>query len=88
MPKHFQAKKQKGWIYEHRHVAEQKIGRRLKKSESVHHIDGDKENNNPENIEVMNRGKHTSLHWEKMNAKQRLEMMAAAWKAIRKKKTS
>ena len=29
----------------------------------VHHIDGDKENNNPNNLEIMTQGEHTRLHW-------------------------
>lgn len=32
----------RGYAYEHRLVAEQKLGRRLRDSEEVHHIDGNK----------------------------------------------
>ena len=42
----------RGYIYEHRYVARQIVGRRLKKSEVVHHIDGDKTNNSIENLMV------------------------------------
>lgn len=42
----------RGYAYEHRLVAEQKIGRRLLPGEIVHHIDGNKQNNGPENLEV------------------------------------
>lgn len=42
----------KGYAYEHRVVAEEMIGRPLKKGEMVHHIDGDKANNTPSNIKV------------------------------------
>lgn len=42
----------RGYAYEHRLVAEQKFGRRLKPGELVHHIDGNKQNNNPENLEI------------------------------------
>ncbi len=42
----------RGYAYEHRLVAEAKIGRRLTSGEQVHHIDGDKTNNNPANLEV------------------------------------
>lgn len=43
----------RGYAYEHRIVAEQKIGRRLQSGEQVHHRDGNKQNNSPENIEIM-----------------------------------
>ena len=51
-----------GYIREHRFVAMQKIGRLLKKNEDVHHIDGNKLNNNPKNLEVIEHGKHSSMH--------------------------
>ena len=40
------------YVYEHRYVAEQKLGRKLKPKEVIHHIDGNKTNNDPDNIEV------------------------------------
>ena len=42
----------RGYAYEHRVVAEQKLGRRLVDGEIVHHVDHDKTNNAPENLEV------------------------------------
>lgn len=41
-----------GYAYEHRLVAEQKIGRRLKRGEEVHHRNGIRSDNRIENIEV------------------------------------
>lgn len=43
----------RGYAYEHRLVAEQKLGRRLRKGEIPHHINGIKTDNRPENIEVV-----------------------------------
>lgn len=46
----------------HRVVAEQKIGRKILPHEVVHHIDGNKRNNHPENLEVIPRADHSRLH--------------------------
>lgn len=43
----------RGYAYEHRIVAEKKIGRRLRKGEQIHHINENKSDNDPANIEVM-----------------------------------
>lgn len=47
----------------HRVVAEQKIGRLLLPGEVVHHIDGNKLNNDPSNLEVLSsQAEHARLH--------------------------
>ena len=43
----------RGYAYEHRLVAEKKIGRKLKPDEMIHHVDGNRQNNAPENITVV-----------------------------------
>lgn len=49
--------------YIHRIVAQEKIGRKLKSGEIVHHIDEDKTNNNPENLMVFkSRSAHICYH--------------------------
>lgn len=47
---------------EHRVVMERNLGRALRAEEVVHHRDGDKSNNSPENLEVMSQSEHASLH--------------------------
>jgi endogenous inhibitor of DNA gyrase (YacG/DUF329 family) len=50
-----------GWQYEHRLVAEAVIGRYLESREHVHHINGVKDDNRPENLEVMDGLEHAAL---------------------------
>jgi transposase len=46
---------------EHRYIMEQHIGRKLKKNEVVHHIDGDTLNNDINNLKLMTAKQHNSL---------------------------
>ena len=64
----------RGYAYEHRLVAEEKIGRRLRPGEVAHHIDGVKTNNDPANIEVVeNRRAHAFHHREPNSNKRQLD---------------
>jgi len=60
-----------GYAYEHRIVAEEKIGRRLIKGEIVHHLDENRLNNDPENLSVEpSRWHHNAKHRKLLTKKQ------------------
>lgn len=46
---------------EHRAVAEDMLGRSLTSDEAVHHIDGNRQNNDPSNLQVMTRAEHDKI---------------------------
>lgn len=52
----------KGQQYVHRVEAEKKIGRRLKKNEVVHHADGNRTNNCFNNLIIMDKIEHDTMH--------------------------
>lgn len=52
----------RGYAYEHRLVAERKAGRRLRPGEIVHHINGDKQDNHPQNLAIVNGNAEHQVH--------------------------
>lgn len=58
-----------GYIFEHRLVMEEILGRYLKKNELVHHKDHNKLNNSPNNLELITRKQHPNLHPRTRNKK-------------------
>ena len=51
-----------GYAYEHDLVLEEKLGRRLQPHEVAHHINGVRDDNRPENLEVKTRAGHALDH--------------------------
>ena len=69
---------------EHRAVMERILNRTLQPNEVVHHRNGDVTDNRPENLELLTRAEHTSLHmrgrkvaWRPLPEAQRAKIAAA-----------
>lgn len=55
-------------VFEHRYIMENHLGRKLTFNETVHHIDGNRNNNKLTNLEVLTRSEHTiKYHRKKKN---------------------
>lgn len=70
-----------GYLYEHRHVMEQHLGRYLDAREKVHHIDGNITNNAIENLVLC---QSNSEHFKKFHIKNALK----ALQCVPKERTS
>ena len=57
-------------IAEHRYLMEQKLGRKLKRREQVHHLNGIKNDNRKENLSVMELGEHQKKEHSRLRIKQ------------------
>ena len=76
-------------VDEHRYVMEQYLGRPLCRDEVVHHKDGDKSNNDIENLELMSLSEHSRQHQlgsqRSEETKQKLSEILAGHKAPNRK---
>lgn len=74
-PEHPNANKGKrnnpGYLFEHRLVMSNSLKRPLKKSEHVHHINGNKADNRIENLQIMSNSEHRKYHMGLLSCEQK-----------------
>lgn len=63
-----------GYIMEHILVMEGEIGRHLNENECVHHINRIRHDNRKENLQVMTKSEHMSMHMKERHAKRRNDL--------------
>lgn len=67
----------------HRRVTEAKLGRKLQPGEVAHHVNEDKADNAPANLEPKARGAHTSQH----NRTRKLSKLRASLRMVKEGRT-
>lgn len=74
-----------GYVLQHRLVMESVLGRLLTKDECIHHVNGNKTDNRPENLQVVTPSEHGRHHfddtitkWVKSNPKHASQIRSAA----------
>lgn len=61
-----------GKVYYHRHVYSVKIGKWIDRSYHVHHIDENKQNNDPSNLQAISPSKHSRSHYINGNKRKKV----------------
>ena len=69
-PEHPNANKQ-GYIREHRYIVSMYLGRPLRDNEEIHHINGNRSENNIGNLQLIDKRTHGLIHCQQGNAKKR-----------------
>ena len=75
-PKHPHAHKD-GYVMLHTVLMERQIGRYLEPNEEVHHINHDRADNRLENLQLMDKHEHRSMHMKERYAKRRSDLLTA-----------
>lgn len=82
MPEHHSTKDGR-YVYVHRLVMEEVLGRPLTENENIHHKNGDKSDNRPQNLEIMSNSEHMSKHYKGLSEEEkqrRTDMLVRAAK--------
>lgn len=73
-----------GYVFEHIVALEKKIGRKLRHNEQCHHIDGDKTNNNPDNLQLVDIAEHAEITGRERRSRNIVQCLVCDEKVYRK----